>query len=714
MHRRESYSFALGVLTLFVLAAAPVTSAWGQIPEFGAGFGSRVGGSNGDVQLSAQFTPASEDRPAVLFITAEIPPGFHISSLDQGVTADGFGPQKTEISVSDSADFELLAPFQPIEQPNVHIDEIVWEGLELREHEVRVTWFAPIEIADGVDADSLTISGSVSGQSCSDICIPFETPFAAQVGRGVPLPPDADLSAKAPVVAPLTPEFPEVSPKSPETGETPSWDATVAAASPTQEVSAATYKIDQIELRDGGDRPLGYYLLLAFLGGIILNVMPCVLPVIGLKVMSFVHQAGESRARAWSLNLWYSLGIIAVFLVLAGLAVSVQASWGILATLGFSITLLAVVFAMALSLLGLWEIPIPGFFGSGAAVDMAEREGVFGAFLKGALTTVLATPCTGPLMATALAWAVKQPAGTTFSVFGMLGLGMASPYLLIGAFPSLIRFLPKPGPWMETFKKLMGFVLLTTVVWLLSFLDPPLVVPTVALMVGIAAACWWVAQTPITAPFGDKAYAWATAGIFTAIVAIGSYGWLYKQVMLERFEIAVNRTAEQVASEQQIAIAQELSKVNSPQQLAAYQQELVARSAASGGQWQPFTLDRLARIAVEEQRTVLVDFTADWCFNCKVFEATVLKTDDIESAIEEAEVVTMVADYTKKPEWMTQTIRALGGEGVPLIAIFPADDPYRPIVFNGAYTKGNILEAIAEATGENVTETAAAASQTKR
>ena len=147
-------------------------------------------------------------------------------------------------------------------------------------------------------------------------------------------------------------------------------------------------------------------------------------------------------------------------------------------------TIAAVVFAMALSLLGVWEVPIPGFFGSGSVQSAAAKEGPLGAFLKGVVTTVLATPCTAPLMAAAIAWAVTQPLVTNLIVFAAVGLGMASPYLLIGVYPELLRFLPKPGAWMETFKQVSGFVLLGTVVFILSFIEPAAVVPTILLLLG--------------------------------------------------------------------------------------------------------------------------------------------------------------------------------------------------------------------------------------
>ena len=207
-----------------------------------------------------------------------------------------------------------------------------------------------------------------------------------------------------------------------------------------QPLQAAKTALDLSALKISGDSkiretPLGWIILLGFLGGLILNLMPCVLPVIGLKLLSFLEQSGHRWQRALALNLWYSLGLISVFLVLATLAVTLGLGWGqLFGYSGFDIALAAVVFAMGLSFLGVWEIPIPGFVGRGKTLELAEKEGAAGAFVKGVLTTLLATPCGAPLLASALTWAVVQPPVKTYAVFTAAGLGMASPYLVIGAF----------------------------------------------------------------------------------------------------------------------------------------------------------------------------------------------------------------------------------------------------------------------------------------
>lgn len=238
---------------------------------------------------------------------------------------------------------------------------------------------------------------------------------------------------------------------------------------------------------------LAWYLLLAFAGGLILNVMPCVLPVLAIKAMTFVQQSGEGRRRVLMLNVMYSIGVVCVFLLLATLAVGIatggeKLGWGGLFRLsGFNIVMGAFVFAMGLSLLGIFEIPLPGFFGSSAG---PEGEGPGAAFLTGVMATVLATPCSGPFLGVTFAWSVKQPVEVTYLVWGTMGIGMAFPYLMLGLFPKAIRFLPQPGEWMVRFKEISGFVLMGTTLWIIRALDAGQLIYTLILLVAIGVALW--------------------------------------------------------------------------------------------------------------------------------------------------------------------------------------------------------------------------------
>ncbi|MCH8193004.1 MAG: alcohol dehydrogenase catalytic domain-containing protein [Planctomycetes bacterium] len=269
----------------------------------------------------------------------------------------------------------------------------------------------------------------------------------------------------------------------------------------------------------------------------------------------------------------------------------------------FNVILTAVVFTFALSFLGVWEIPIPGFVGSGKAVELADKEGPAGAFSKGVLTTVLATPCSGPMLVPALNWAVSQPPLIAYTGFACVGLGMASPYLLIGTFPKLIAFLPKPGAWMDTFKHIMGFVLLGTVVFLLTFLSIPYVVPTFAFLIGLWAALWWIDRTPLTETIHKRIKAWAEASLFAAFIGIIAFVWIgipgilsvrdgLHGIMESRFQRAVDR---------------ELARRNVPVNLSAAD----SKQTDDELPWQPFSLQLLQKLTAE-QKTVFVDFTADW------------------------------------------------------------------------------------------------------
>lgn len=601
-----------------------------------------AGASEPVVQVEAQFTPPSNEAPARLFVEAKIDSGWHIYSITQPPG----GPVPTEISVEDSDDYRLTGDFRPLSAPEQK-KEPLFNDLLVESHHGRVVWYAPLELAPGLDTAALRINGSVRAQPCDpNTCLPPQSfPFEARLGPGVEIPSAGTASAVEP---PAVVDSPGVKP------------------------SAGTFDLDALEVAADEElesTPLVVVLGLGFLGGLILNIMPCVLPVIGLKVLSFVEQAGQSRSHAFWLNVWYALGLLSVFVVLATLAVLAGLGWGgLFQYKGFNITLAAVVFVMGLSFLGVWEIPIPGFVGSGKAIEMAEQEGVGGAFSKGVLTTILATPCSGPFLGSALAYALRQPPLQVYAIFVSVGVGMASPYLLIGAFPELVKFLPKPGAWMDTFKQIMGFVLLGTVVYLLTLVPFSYVVPTVGLLFGLWAACWWIGRTPMTAEFPVKLQAWIGAIAFSALVWAVMFGPVVDE-MADRFE-------NQAAAVSGVARAAQADEDELP--------------------WQPFSRDRLETL-LSSNKTVLVDFTADWCLTCKTLEALVLNTAEVRQVVENNGVVPLVADWTNGEPEVTKMLEQLGGKQVPTLAIFPASAPARPIVLRDGYTQERLLRALKEA-----------------
>jgi thiol:disulfide interchange protein DsbD len=695
----ENRSFPVRILAWWAglsLCLAAI-AAGAQLPDLGlptdgdsAGFPFGAGGVLGEgdrvPRFEAGFTAPGPDGSAQLFIVASLPPGVNTYSTTQRPG----GPHATRIEVSTTTDVPKIGTFRSLELPRIKYVEDVWPGLPLEEHFGSVKWVAPIQLAAGVKPETVKIEGKVNVQLCdAKGCVPSKNyPFTAALRADVkavvvpaaqgpketapaaqpsektlPSSPPAKPSASAGSAAP--PATNTVQPRATKGGERLAWRrfTTVAALG---DLVGPEFDLEKIRANvRGSDAGLsiGGAIFFGFIGGLILNVMPCVLPVIGLKILSFVQQAGHNRRRAFMLNVWYSAGLLAVFFILASLAVGPQRlGWGqLFAETWFTVTLTAVVFVMALSFMGVWEVPLPTFLGRGKASTLAAQEGPVGAFFKGALTTLLATPCSAPFLAPALVWATAQPAWLTYAVFLSVGLGMASPYLLVGAFPELLRFLPKPGPWMETFKQFMGFVLIGTVVYLLTVLEPYNVVPTVGLLFGLWFTCWWIGRLGPLVDLGVKLRAWCLGAAFCCVV------WI---VMFPG----------------------------------------IGNNALGSYSFSGLSDIMRARLGMDEEeedegppligpKTVLVDFTADWCVTCKVNEARVMGTAPVVEAIRQSGVVTLKADWTHRARSVevTRMLDVLGSGQVPVIAVFSADDPNNPSVFRGSYTQDDILGALEKA-----------------
>jgi thiol:disulfide interchange protein/DsbC/DsbD-like thiol-disulfide interchange protein len=565
---------------------------------------------------------------ANLVITAEMPAGWHVYELARRDPGDlGFKP--TLIALTNSSGFlskRTTASEEPVQGPSQV------PGLPApRFYEGRVTWTTPIVIPQDTKPGQYPIEGLIGYQTC------FED-------ARCDLPRGAGFSGTIEVRA---------------AGESGSVPLAFRDAKYAESVRAANNQPEAIDEPAAvtAVSPIGWTLpiiiLAGLVGGFILNFMPCVLPVIGLKILSFAEQAGRSRAHILALNVWYSLGTLTVFLVLATLATSV--SWGLAGeNLGwgqqfsytsFNIVMVAIVFVMALSFLGVWEIPIPGFVGSGKTGELAAREGAIGAFSKGVLATVLATPCSGPALGPVFGFTLSQPPWVTYLLFGCIALGMSAPYLLIGAFPTLIRFLPKPGAWMDTFKNLMGFVLLGTVAFLFSFMDRNYFVPTFTMMVGLWVACWWIGRTPLTENLGRKLKAWGQGAAIAGLIALFAFTWLLRE---------------------------------------------------PGIPWRPFSPVELARLN-ESGKTVLVDFTAEWCLICKFNMATAIDTEEVREALAKNNIVPLLADWTDGSQEIKDALASLRSNSIPLLAIYPADRPNEPIILRDLVTKQQLLNAIEEA-----------------
>jgi thiol:disulfide interchange protein/DsbC/DsbD-like thiol-disulfide interchange protein len=424
-----------------------------------------------------------------------------------------------------------------------------------------------------------------------------------------------------------------------------------------------------------GEFPLYLYFVFALVGGLLLNIMPCVLPVIALKIFGLVRMAGDKPARVRRLGWTFSAGILASFLVLASLVIVLQSAgeqvgWGFqFQEPYFVIAMSAVVFAFGLSLFGVFEVGLPfvlAFASVGTAMEKKEGEGYVASFTEGIFATILATPCTAPFLGTALGFAFSQPVSIILLIFSTVGLGMALPYLVLTTRPAWMKFLPKPGQWMVTVKQFMGFLMMGTLIWLLYVLGKQLgmeaVIWTSAFLLCIGIACWLVGQFATLSASRFRYF--SVIGVAVAIV-VGGYLFFMESVLDIRSVMAG-------------VAAPSPGKVE---------------PAKDGIQWQPFSLASLEN-HLKENKAVFIDFTAEWCLTCKVNEKTVLTNREVVEKFKSHDLVAVKADWTNRNPDITRLLAKFGRSGVPLYVIFPAGRPTEPIVLPEVITSGIVLDAI--------------------
>jgi len=410
-------------------------------------------------------------------------------------------------------------------------------------------------------------------------------------------------------------------------------------------------------------------LLSAFLGGLILNVMPCVLPVIALKILGFVNQAKEDPRRVRRLGLIYALGVLVSFLALAGLVIGVEAAghkagWGMqFANPQFLVILTVLVTLVALNLFGIFEVN-PGGRVLGAAGELASKHGAAGAFFNGVLATVLATPCTAPFLGVALGFAFTQPPAVLVLIFAVAALGLAFPYVLLSWQPAWLKFLPKPGRWMERFKIAMGFPMLATAVWLFSLLP-----------IHYGKRAWWM-------------------GIFLVIIALAA--WVYGEFVQRsaaRRGLGLAIALSLLVGGYVFAVEGEL-RWRSPMGETAQTTSL--KEGPDGIDWQPWSEAAVAT-ARAQGRPVLVDFTADWCFTCQLNKRVALEVASVRAKLKETNTLALMGDYTLQPDDITAELRRYQRAGVPLVLVFSKHSDQPAIVLPSALTPGIVLDALERA-----------------
>jgi thiol:disulfide interchange protein DsbD len=422
----------------------------------------------------------------------------------------------------------------------------------------------------------------------------------------------------------------------------------------------------------GGPGSWAVALGFAFVGGLILNLMPCVLPVLSLKVLGFVRQAGEDRAQVLRHGLVFTAGVVLSFWALAGALLVLRAGgervgWGFQLQSAPVLAGLSVLFLLlGLSLFGVFQI---GASFVGAANLLVGRSGLGASFWNGVLATVVATPCTAPFMGSALGFALTQPAWVALSVFTALGLGMSSPYLVLATQPRLLRFVPRPGAWMTGFEQLMGFLLLATVAALVWLFGQQTGVDGVGLLLAalvVVALGAWIhgrAQSRDGSPLYRRA-----ALVAALVLLIGGLGLGFRGAAME----AAGRTGSD------------------------------GGTTLGGLAWEEYSAVRLAQ-ARAEGKPVFIDFTAAWCLTCQVNERVALARAEVVARFNREGIVALRADWTRRDDHITEALASYGRQGVPVYVLYGRDPVAAPRLLPEVLTPGLVLGAIDEALGSTST-----------
>jgi thiol:disulfide interchange protein DsbD len=393
---------------------------------------------------------------------------------------------------------------------------------------------------------------------------------------------------------------------------------------------------------------LGYALLLGLTAGIILNFMPCVFPLLGIKLSGIIRQSQERKYRVKN-AIFYSAGILFSFFILASLVSFAGYRWGTLfQQSSFIIVIIFIIFAFALSFFGLFKINIPKIAGKASAVSFNNQS--FDSFFKGCFVALLSTPCSGPLLGSVLAWTLTQTHPIIFAVFIAIGMGLSLPYILISLFPGILFFIPKPGPWMTTVERVLGFLLLGSALFFISSLNEQLYIPVLSMLLISSIGLWQYGQWGNISR--SKTPRMLSAGLLIFIVLTSLY-WTSTITPLRKQKISSEYSFSSLLLNQ------------------------------------------------KEHKTSIVIFTADWCTNCKFVESSVLKSAEIEKLFRQNNISVMIADITEKGSEGEQLLNQLGSASIPFLAIFPSGKNfYHPVCLRDIYSRNEIRKAI-ETSKEN-------------
>lgn len=532
------------------------------------------------------FYPAGAlEKGTVVTVSVTIPEGWHVNA---NVAADEFLKPSTLDIRARGIEFENPIWPEPIREYSEALDleNLVFKGT----FEVRI----PVRNFSA-DYDTSTTNVDFSYQACSQICLAPQTVHAS---------------------------------------------LQIRAFEQSQNVSAP-----EEPLKKNAGKPLILLLGFAFLGGLILNLMPCVLPVLFLKLFNLTKSAGASKSRIWKETGMLVLGILMSFLILAGIVILIQAGnglagWGFqFQNPGFIAFMVVLLAAFAMNLFGSFELFLPGT--ALTKMDAAtHKKGLGGAFASGILMVLLSTPCSAPFLGSAMGFAFTQSPSVLVLFFVAAALGLASPYILVAVFPAVLKVFPKPGPWMVKVQKILGLFLLGSAIWL---------VWVAFSMTGVAGAAvtgaFGILSMVLSVAFGkfarpDKPFVREPAALCAIAVFLFAL-WFFacKPLVTNAVEARAKAQAEMSLDEDGWYLYSEK------------------------------TFEALSK----ENRPIFIDVTADWCLTCKTNEAVVLSGDAAKTVLSNANAILVKADYTLENPEVTKLLKKLGKSGVPAYAV------YRPV-----------------------------------
>ncbi|MBD3346419.1 MAG: hypothetical protein GF401_15305 [Chitinivibrionales bacterium] len=586
------------------------------------------------------YTPGDT---AVLAMVVTIPSKYHLYGNPLG---PGIG-KPLKISAESEGGFNVISlKKSPASKYTPEIGEWVWAYED-------AAWFFIEGVLAGKSEGNVEGAVIMDGLICHTACVPFvhKSPFAlainswADPGESVW---NETLEEKYGASIPMEIED---TPQEQEGGQFSSGlSLDVSGVNNANREAVLEWDYDPVE--SGKKYNIFLAVLFAFLAGIILNFMPCVLPVLGVKILSFSHGISESRLKAVIRSLVFAAGMMVIFMALAALAAFAGYSWGEqFQNPKILVGIIGLIFVFALGMFDVYMILVPSNISN---LEQKTGEGLHSDFLKGMFATILATPCSGPFLGATLAWTLTQPPLIIFGVFASVGAGMAFPYILLSSSKTLARHVPKPGKWMEDFKHVMGFLLLGFAVYLMIGLPKDMIISTVGLCVFLATALWFFGRI---APFGSSAARKIIATVFAAsVIALGIYvnfGVLYPRVADSALE----------------------------------------KSEEHADVWETFS-PGLLRAAHASGRHVVVDFTASWCMNCQFNKIAVLHSKKITNLLRKKDVLALKADITSRNEPAETLLHHLGSRSVPFFAVFPGHNPYEPIIMRDLLDKKKVTEAL--------------------